>query len=401
MGMVRSSIICFSILSLILAVPVLSQTSVNELNNEIQAKQQEIENLKKRIDTYQSAIISKQSQVSSLSKQLNVLDDKIAQAELELDANELKLSTVTLQIQAVTLDIAKKEEEILDKKSQIAELIRQLHQADQRSLLEVVVLNSSLAAFFDQLNYLEELDRSLQKDIGDLKIIKTELEKQQQELASYRVELVKSREEIELAKANLETEQESKRALLQTTRQSENRYQSLLAQTEAEREQANREVGELESEIRKRLQLAGPDALEQLGDTNFIWPVTPNRGISTYFYDPTYIFRRYFEHPAIDIPKPQGTDIKAAASGYVGRAKDAGLGYSYIMLIHKNGFASVYGHVSRIDVEEGTYVTKGQVIGAVGGIPGTPGAGGLTTGPHLHFEIRSNGIPVNPLDYLP
>lgn len=401
MWRVKTFIIGLCALSLFLAVASSSQTSVNDLNNEIQGKQQEIEALKKRIETYQSAIVDKQSQVNSLSKQLSVLDDKIAQAELELESNELKLNTVTLQIQAVTIDIAQKEDDIVTKKSQVGELIRQLHQADQRSLLEVVVLNTSLAAFFDQLNYLEELDRSIQKDISELKVIKAELEKHQQELASFRVELVKSREEIELAKANLETEKESKQSLIQLTRQSENRYQSLLAQTEAEREQANREVAELEAEIRQRLQLAGPEALEQLGDTNFIWPITPNRGISTYFYDPTYIFRRYFEHPAIDIPKPQGTDIKAAASGYVGRAKDAGLGYSYIMLIHKDGLATVYGHVSRIDVEEGSYVTKGQIIGTVGGLPGTPGAGRLTTGPHLHFEIRSNGIPVNPLDYLP
>ena len=392
----------FICLLFFIALPVAAvDDKVIDLNNQIQTKQQELETLKKRIETYQNAIVDKQNKVSSLRNQLNILDDKIEQAALELEANELKLNTVTLQIQAVTLDIAAREADISQKKSQISELVRQLYQADQKTLLEVLVLNSSLGAFFDQLNYLEELEKALQNDIADLKIVKAELVRQQQNLASYRVQLVKSREEIELAKANLESEQQTKALILQQTRQSENRYQTLLAQTEEERTQANREVAELESEIRNRLQLAGPEALAQLGDTNFIWPVTPNKGISTYFYDPTYIFRRYFEHPAIDIPKPQGTAIKAAASGYVARAKAAGLGYSYIMLVHKDGFATVYGHVSRIDVEEGTYVTKGQSIGAVGGLPGTSGAGRLTTGPHLHFEIRSNGIPVNPLEYLP
>lgn len=389
------------LIGLLLASQAGAQTSVAELNNQIQIKQKELEALQKRIETYQTVIIEKQAQVNSLRRQLEVLDDKIAQAELKLQANEVKLSGVTLQIQVVTAEIASRESDIDKKKLQAGELIRQLHQADQRSLLEIVILNSSLASFFEQLNYLEELEKSLQSDINELKAIKADLENRQRQLASYRLELVKVKQELEVAKANLATEQQSKQNLLQLTRQSESRYQTLLAQAEAEREQANREIVALETEIRKKLQLQGPTALNQLGDTNFIWPVTPNRGISTYFYDPTYIFRRYFEHPGIDIPKPQGTDIKAAASGYVGRAHDAGLGYSYIMLIHKDGFATVYGHVSRIDVQEGTFVSKGQIIGAVGGLPGTPGAGRLTTGPHLHFEIRLNGIPVNPLDYLP
>jgi len=385
----------------LIAESAAAQISVSDLNNQIQTKQQELAALKERIETYQAVITDKQAQVNTLKRQLDVLDDKIAQAELELEANELKLSTVTLQIQSVTLEIAERESDIANKKKQISELIRQLYQADQKGLLEIVVLNSSLSDFFEQINYLEELERRLQQNINKIRVIKTELEYKQHDLASYRVQIVKAREDIELAKAQLEDERAGREIILQQTRHSESRYQTLLAQAEQEREEASREVAELEEEIRRRLQLAGPDALAQLGDTDFIWPVTPSRGISTYFYDPTYIFRRYFEHPGIDIPKPQGTAIKAAASGYVARAKDADLGYSYIMLVHKDGFATVYGHVSRIDVTEGTYVTKGQVIGAVGGIPGTPGAGRLTTGSHLHFEIRFNGLPVNPLEYLP
>lgn len=383
-----------------LALQVRAET-VDELNEQIKEKQAQAEQLKKDIETYQSAIAQKQLQSASLKSQLSVLDDKIAQAELELEQNRVKLDTVTLQIQSVTLAIQNKEEEVAEHRGQVAEVLRQIHRADQRTMLEVLVLNSSLSDFFTQLNYLDTLQQTLQDRINSLQTVKADLEHQQQDLASYKTQLVKTREELEKSQAKFEDEQATKQNILKQTRQSENRFQSLLFQAQQEQKTAIAEAQTLEREVRRRLQQEENERFSQLGDANFIWPVTPTRGITTYFYDPTYIFRRYFEHPGIDIPRPQGSDVKAAADGYVARAKDAGLGYSYIMLIHADGFSTVYGHVSRIDVEEGQYVSRGQVIAGVGGMPGTRGAGQLTTGPHLHFELRSNGLPVNPLDYLP
>jgi len=137
----------------------------------------------------------------------------------------------------------------------------------------------------------------------------------------------------------------------------------------------------------------------QVNDNGMIWPV-PKNYITTYFHDPDYPFRYLFEHPGWDIRAGQGTEIDAAESGYVAHAQMNGTKYAYIMIIHANGLSTVYGHVSKIFVKADDYVTQGEPIGLSGGTPGTVGAGPFTTGPHLHFEVRQDGIPVDPAGYL-
>jgi len=130
----------------------------------------------------------------------------------------------------------------------------------------------------------------------------------------------------------------------------------------------------------------------------FIWPIS---GKVTYgFHDPDYPFRHLFEHTGIDIKASQGTKVKVAADGVVMSAVDAGYGYSYITIRHSSNLRTIYGHMSRIDVAVGDIVKQGDFIGRSGGEIGAPGSGPYTTGPHLHFEVRLNGIPVDPMDYL-
>jgi murein DD-endopeptidase MepM/ murein hydrolase activator NlpD len=99
------------------------------------------------------------------------------------------------------------------------------------------------------------------------------------------------------------------------------------------------------------------------------------------------------KHTGIDLAASEGTRIAAAAGGVVTDVGEGEYIGKFIILSHKDSFTTVYGHCSQTLVKKGQQIKKGQIIAMVGNT-------GRTTGPHLHFEIRKNGIPQNPLKYL-
>ena len=127
----------------------------------------------------------------------------------------------------------------------------------------------------------------------------------------------------------------------------------------------------------------------------FIWPLANFGRISSSFGYRTHpISRRRRWHSGVDLTACYGTSIRAARSGRVVDCSwNGGLGQT-VILQHDGGFQTVYGHCSQIRVKKNQYVQKGQIIAAVGST-------GQATGPHLHFEVRKSGRPVNPLRYLP
>ncbi len=142
---------------------------------------------------------------------------------------------------------------------------------------------------------------------------------------------------------------------------------------------------------------------ESLTGTNLLeWPVE-NPRITTYFRDPEYYALFHSHHDAIDIATPQGSDVHAAQDGYVSYIlPPTPWGYSYIVIRHPDNLITVYGHLSEIWVELFQYVRVGDSIWKSGGSPGTPWAGPMTTGAHLHFEVWKNDDQeaVDPLRYL-
>ena len=114
----------------------------------------------------------------------------------------------------------------------------------------------------------------------------------------------------------------------------------------------------------------------------FVWPT---HGLITQY------FWQY--HPGIDVAADVGTRESAAEGGQVVFAGWGSYGI-YVEIDHGNGFHTIYGHMSAVLVKTGEVVTQGQLIGLMG-------ATGRASGPHLHFEIRYQGAPQNPIDLLP
>ncbi|MDR7597389.1 MAG: M23 family metallopeptidase, partial [Armatimonadota bacterium] len=135
----------------------------------------------------------------------------------------------------------------------------------------------------------------------------------------------------------------------------------------------------------------GPQAARALPRTRatvaYLWPA---RGVVTSRFGTRW--RRH--HTGVDIAAPRGTPIHAARDGRVVRAGWYG-GYGLVVVLdHGDGMETWYGHASAVLVRVGQQVDRGQVIGRVG-------CTGACTGPHVHFEVRVRGQPVNPLRYLP
>ncbi len=378
-----------------------NKEEIDILNKQIAERKARIKELEDTISKYKQSIESKRLEAVSLSNQLSLLDNKIAQTETDIKLTEEKITEAKLEIEALELSIQDKELTIEKQKIIISKIVRNIHAEDQKNYIEILLTSDSFADFYNQVKYLESVYTDLGQSVKNLRLAKEDLEMKKTQVDSRRKLYEDLKLELDNKMKDLVDQSNFKHSLLSQTQASEMRYRSLLDSLRAQYQAIEGEVRSYEDQVRKKLEEL--EKTKDLGTSvgHFTWPV-PSHYITSYFHDPDYPYRNVFEHSGVDIRAAQGTPIKAASAGYVARAKRCSTSacYSYILLIHSGNLSTLYGHMSSIQVSEDQFVGKGDVIGYSGGKPGTVGAGPFVTGPHLHFEVRMNGIPVNPLGYL-
>jgi len=379
-----------------------NKEEIDTLNEQIAAKKDKVKQLEDSIAAYKRKIEQTQLQSTSLANQMSVLDNHIVQVELDIQATEQKLETLDPEIQALHLSIGDKELTIARQQRIITEFIRTLHEQRNRSMLEVLATYDNFSDFYNQIEYARTIEEDLGKNTRALRIAKEELQTKKTANEERKVAYDALKTELDNKKKDLEGQSFAKENLLAETQSSELKYKTLVTNLKSQYQSIESDITSIEQQVRSKLESQDKiDDTSSLLDGQLAWP-SQSRYITAYFHDPSYPYRNVFEHNAIDIRASHGTAIHAAASGYIARARTCQTSscYAYVMIVHSGGLSTVYGHLSKILVSADQFVTTGDLIGYSGGTPGTVGAGPFVTGPHLHFEVRKNGIPVNPLNYM-
>lgn len=371
---------------------------INSINSSVNQKKSKLQQLSAQEKKYQEALTQKRIETASLSDDIALFDNRIAQKELDIEIAEGEIDQLELEMSIIDGKIKEQEEQMTRQRAMLGVLARKLYRVQfRKSALDILLSGKTLSEFFDNMRQIADLEAGVTDALRSVQAIRVALDEQRGLHETKKLAVEEHHRGLEIAKRELEDQRMAKQNLLDVTKADELQYRYQLAELKREQSSADYEIASLEKKLREKMDLA--DRLKGL-DSVLSWPLVPARGLSTRFHDPEYPFRYVYEHPGIDVPSPQGTPVRAAAAGIVGNAKDAGMGYSYVMLLHAGGMSTVYGHLSKIVAKQDSFVERGEIIGYSGGMPGTPGAGKMTTGPHLHLEARLNGIPVDPMKYL-
>lgn len=379
-------------------VATAQDASADDLNREIQTRQQRVGELDGMIENYRSKIDDAQQESVSLENQLALLENRIKEKELGVQRATLEIESLELELRVIQAEIGAQESRIEKQKMLLGEIIRDIQKNDEITTVDVLLTEPSLSRVFAQMEEVKRLQGDLQTMLERVKAVKAGLEEKRHQREEAQNAMEEERRRLRQEQLSLEAERNLKSSLVAETKLQEQEFQRILYELRQQQQDAANDIASLEARLDQRLE--DTDEALSRGEVLLNWPVDPSRGITSIFHDPTYPFRHLFEHPGTDIRASVGTPVKSAGGGYVAWNKLGRMYGNYTMVVHPGGIATVYAHLSKFLATPDTFVDRGEPIGLSGGRPGDPGAG-LSTGPHLHFEVRLDGIPVDPENYLP
>lgn len=329
-------------------------------------------------------LTKQQQELASLINRKERIQNQLSIVQEKYNSNRSELRKLQKNLNSL-------EKELQEKQELFNQRIVALYKYGPQSFLEILL---SAKDFGDLISKYNTMSYVIQNDlhlIGELNRVKQEIESKRE------VALIKA-EQVELdfqktldLKKQISKEQEKISSKVDSAKQELIKIQSDRIKLEKALEELEATSKEIEDAIKKDQQQSVVRGV--LGTGKMLWPA---RGrITSKFgwrYHPVIKKKKY--HNGLDIAVPSGTPVLAADSGVVLVSGWRGGYGNFVALDHGNGISTCYGHNSKLLVKAGEKVIKGQTIAYSGNT-------GLSTGPHLHFEVRINGAPVNPIPYLP
>lgn len=387
---------------LVPALSLLGHATVTK--GDIQNIKDELADIKDQKKDAEARLAAIRNDLSKAKEQMELIQGQVVLTESQINASQQLLDQYDGDIAAKEADIADLE---VQEQEQLEEFYRQTRWLEETGSVSYLSILFQASSFSELLEYA-----TLITDIMEYsnRII-DRLENTQREIAAARDEVQASRDDQAAAQAELEEQKQE----LEAKRAEQDKLLKQIAASESEAAEEAKKLAESEALINKQLKEAERKYAQQLAELerqqqqnninvnmtsgNWYWPLPGRYKISSLFgsrIDP--INGRRDNHTGTDIPAPSGTPIYAAQDGIVTTVNTNQYASSYgfyCIISHGGGYATLYAHQCQVPaVSEGQTVKKGQVIGYVG-------TTGRSTGNHLHYELRVNGVRGDVLKLYP
>jgi murein DD-endopeptidase MepM/ murein hydrolase activator NlpD len=371
---------------LLLPLPGLSAP----LPQRIEHKREQIDQAKQKEGVLSTDIAQFSTRIESLQGEISATQTRLDRAQASLDRQKAKLLEVRDQLEQARDRLESLRRELETARKVLAARLVEIYKADPPDALTVVLQSDGFGDLLEQAEFLERIsdqDREITDEVRRLRdrardqaVKLADLEEREQlaaerilaerdQIAQAQGQLVASRDELASTRAD-------KRGVLAQVREQRGILEDDLASLEAE-----------QAKVAAALQGSPAPGPVKQGSGQLIWPLSgPVVGA---FGEA----RPGHTHAGIDIAVPEGTPIRAADSGRVALMGYVGGYGNYTCIQHTGSLSTCYAHQSSFATSNGANVSQGQVIGYSGNT-------GNSTGPHLHFEVRINGTPVDPMGYL-
>lgn len=358
------------------SVQVSAKTTA-EYEKEIAALEKKQKDLNKKLSDTTNKIKSEQEKQKLLEEQIEVVEE-------QLRLYQDKINLVNENIEKLEAEIELKLQEIDTNEEFFAQRVRAMYISNtSNSTLNSLLTAKSFAQFLNNAEILKRISQSDQDLIN-------ELMQQHKTLDLARTDLVDEQTALQTTQAELDEKSNNLDSLYQKSNSQEAALKKAEKDYYLQLEKNAKAIKQQEAELAVLIANAGNAGV---APGKLLWPVPASSRITSP-YGWRWIFGKQEFHKGIDIGAPKGTPIVAAANGTVLTVRKNTYGYGwYVVVNHGGGVSTLYAHASRIDVTEGQQVKMGQTIAGVG-------TTGNSTGNHLHFEVRIDGVQTDPMGYV-
>ena len=359
------------------------------------------------IDALQDDASELDAKRKELESQLDSLSDDKEQALKRKELLDQQISNPSAQIANVEAQIAEYEELITQTEAELADAeereeaqyelfcsrVRSMEEQGTISYWSVLFKADSFTDLLSRLDFVNEIMDYDQRVIQDLQDLQQEITEKKESLEDSRSQSEAAKAKLVSEKSTLDKQRADAVALVNEINANEAEYQSTLDAIDAEEEAIQARIVELSRQLAAQ-QAASGQTTSNAALGGYIWPVSSRRITSPFGNRNTGIAGASTNHKGVDIGGVYySSEVHAAKAGTVIVSQYSSSYGNYVVVSHGSGNTTLYAHMSSRSVSVGQWVDQGDVLGITGST-------GISSGPHLHFEITENGVRVDPLQYL-